>query len=127
MDCDSKPRSLKGPDAGTSLRTCDAALNLSRSLMLYYCMFMSYCGREDLKAQKICAPPPINSVIRMERTKQPPFLRRLPWFMNGEVFFSGAIKHENVFGGFMNNNARIDASQLPGKNGGERIQAAIDS
>ena len=27
----------------------------------------------------------------------------------------------------MNNNARIDASQFPGKNGGERIQAAIDS
>src|SRR5215216_2158683 len=27
----------------------------------------------------------------------------------------------------MDNNARIDASQFPGKNGGERIQAAIDS
>ena len=27
----------------------------------------------------------------------------------------------------MENNARIDASQFPGKNGGERIQAAIDS
>lgn len=27
----------------------------------------------------------------------------------------------------MNNNARIDAGQFPGKNGGERIQAAIDS
>ena len=27
----------------------------------------------------------------------------------------------------MNNNALLDASQFPGKNGGERIQAAIDS
>lgn len=27
----------------------------------------------------------------------------------------------------MDNNARIDASQFPGKNGGERIQAAVDS
>ena len=27
----------------------------------------------------------------------------------------------------MENNAVIDASQFPGKNGGERIQAAVDS
>ena len=30
-------------------------------------------------------------------------------------------------GGGMKNNERIGASQFPGKNGGERIQAAIDS
>ena len=32
-----------------------------------------------------------------------------------------------VMGNFMDNKALIDASQFPGKNGGERIQAAIDS
>jgi hypothetical protein len=32
-----------------------------------------------------------------------------------------------VIGGSMDNNAMVDAGQFPGKNGGERIQAAIDS